>query len=162
MRKKVLLMCALYAGLLSCATTDDPRQGGLFSYDPEAYEKRLEQRRQILEELQKSQQAEQEKTQTLESEVRVKQEELEKQRERLSALDADLEKIQQEVSQYQAQTSVKTKEKEQIEKQIKQLKAQLHALQNNTQLSVAERETRIAQLKSEIDELLQLAAVLIQ
>ncbi|MCL1985005.1 MAG: hypothetical protein FWG59_00960, partial [Betaproteobacteria bacterium] len=51
MRKVVLSLCAL-ALLTGCAgTTTDPSQGGLFSYQPQAYEQRKLEREARLKEL---------------------------------------------------------------------------------------------------------------
>ena len=40
-----VMMCILGLGMACGPTTTDPRKGGLFSYDPQAYEQRLAERR---------------------------------------------------------------------------------------------------------------------
>src|SRR5262249_55867808 len=81
-----------------CATTDNPREEGLFNYRPAAYEARLEQRRQNLEALQQSQQQEAEQTQQLESDVQSRQAMLDSEQARLRGLDDDLARLQQNVN----------------------------------------------------------------
>src|SRR5919206_2074900 len=98
--------------VVGCATTDDPRQGGLFSYNPGAYEARLAQRRQILAAAQQNQQQEEEQARQLESEVQTRQAALESERARLRGLDDDLVRLQQKVDQYQARTNAQQAEKQ--------------------------------------------------
>ncbi len=47
MIKKIFLI-SLVTCISGCATTTDPRKGGLFSYNPDVYEERLEERRDKL------------------------------------------------------------------------------------------------------------------
>jgi peptidoglycan hydrolase CwlO-like protein len=153
------LFILLVAG---CATTDDPRQGGLFSYNPGAYEARLEQRHQNLAALQENQQQEAEQARQLESDVQIRQAMLERERERLHGLDADLVRLQQNINQYQARTNAQQGEKQRLGREIKRLQGQIGSLRNNQQLAQVEKEKQIASIQREINELSKLTLQLTQ
>src|SRR2546421_12597882 len=104
---------------VGCATTDNPRQGGLFGYNPSAYEARLEQRRQNLTALQQNQQQEEEQARQLESDVETRQAMLESERARLRGLDDDLARLQQNINQYQARTNVQQAVKQRLGRETK-------------------------------------------
>jgi len=54
MKSFILTSCAGLLLLSGCAgQTTDPRKGGLFSYDPDAYEQRLDERRAHLNAIEK-------------------------------------------------------------------------------------------------------------
>ena len=154
---------------VGCATTDDPRQGGLFSYNPAAYDARLEQRRQNLTALQQNQQQEEEQTQQLESDVQTRQAMLESERTHLRALDDDLARLQQNINryqqninQYQARTNAQQAEKQRLGREFKRLQGKLAALKKNEQLAEAEKHKEIESIKREMNELSKLAVQLTQ
>jgi chromosome segregation ATPase len=148
--------------VVGCATTDDPRQGGLFSYNPGAYETRLEQRRQNLEVLQQYQQQEEEQTRQLESDVQTRQAMLEREQERLRGLDDDLARLQQNVHQYQARTNAQQAEKQRLGREFKRLHGKIVALRNNQQLAETDKHKEIEGIKRDINELSKLATQLTQ
>src|SRR5262245_38625337 len=116
MQRMAIGLCIVLAA--GCATTDDPRQGGLFSYNPGAYEARLEQRRQNLSALQQNQQQEEEQARQLESDVQTRQAMLDWERERIRGLDDDLARLQQNINQYQARTNAQQAEKQRLGREI--------------------------------------------
>ena len=149
-RLTIGLFILLAAG---CATTDDPRQGGLFNYRPAAYEARAEQGHQNLAALQQNQQQEAQQTQQLESDVQTRQAMLESERARLRGLDDDLARLQQNVNKYQARTNAQQAEKQRLGREIKRLQGQIAALRTNQQLDEAEKEQQIASLNHDIKTL---------
>jgi chromosome segregation ATPase len=153
------LFILLVAG---CATTDDPRQGGLFSYNSGTYEARLEQRHQNLAALQENQHQEEEPARQLESDVQIRQAMLERERERIHGLDADLVRLQQNINQYQARTKAQQAEKQHLGREIKRLQGQIGSLRNNQQLAQVEKEKQIASIQREINELSKLTLQLTQ
>jgi chromosome segregation ATPase len=151
--KKLISLGFFILLIVGCATTDDPRQGGLFRYDPEAYEKRLEQRRQNLEALQQNQQHEKKKSQDLERDVQTKQVLMESERERIRLLDNDLTQLEENINKYQAKTNSQRAEKQRLGREIKWLQRQIIALRHDNQLAQAAKEKGIENIKREKDEL---------
>ena len=161
MRKK-LSLCLFIVLLSGCATTDDPRHGGLFSYNPTAYERRLGQRREHLATVQQDQQHEEEQQRLLESDVQSKQDILETERERLRVLDHDLERLQANITRYQARSKAQQSEKQRLGKEAKRLKGQIVTLRNNHKLAQEEKEKQIASLQRDMLELSQHTSQLAQ
>jgi hypothetical protein len=148
--------------LVGCVTTDDPRQGGLFSYNPKAYEQRLAERRAVLHAIQADQQSQEDRSRQLQAELVAKQSEFDEQKSLLDALDNDLTKIHRDLDKYRAKTSAQLAEKGRIESEAKRLKSQIQSVPAQSQLTVDEKEKKIASLKAEIDELLKLTLLLTQ
>lgn len=78
MKKRYILLVGTALLLLNgCAGgTTDPRQGGLFSYNPDAYEKRLSDREQNLGSLENDTVKQKSKTKYLKSELRSEKKKL--------------------------------------------------------------------------------------
>ena len=159
---KRIVICLFTILSVGCATTDDPREGGLFGYSPTAYEARLEQRRQNLTALQQNQQQEEAQARQLESDVQTRQAALESERARLRGLDDDLARLQQNINQYQARTSAQQAEKQRLGRESKRLQGKIVALKNNQQLAETDKHKEIESLKREINELSKLAVQLTQ
>lgn len=150
------------AVLMGCATTDDPRQGGLFSYNPAAYERRLEQRRASL------RKAEEERRR-LETETQHNQLAIQQKQARIAQLEYDLARLDHElattrlrIEQYTAKTADKQRDKQKAQKQLSALTAQLEEIKANQQLSVEEKNRTIAELKKEINDLVAFATQMLQ
>jgi len=62
--------------LSGCATTTDPRKGGLFSYNPDAYEKRLDDRRNKLHSVEKDTTVQKQRSKTLKRQYSVEKNKL--------------------------------------------------------------------------------------
>lgn len=71
-----LIALAAFIGATGCNTTDDPRQGGLFSYSPAKYEKRLQDREAKLSQIEAEQMAEEQENSALRKQVADKQKEV--------------------------------------------------------------------------------------
>jgi predicted nucleic acid-binding Zn-ribbon protein len=147
--------------LVGCATTTDPRQGGLFSYNPQAYEQRLEERRQTMAALDKKRL----EAERLEREVKAKRETLAEQKKLLSGLDAELAVAQQRIATYQSQNQQQANEKGRLERHIRQAKTRLQALQKESSDSPQEaqaKQAQIQQLRTDIEKLSQVVNLLLQ
>jgi chromosome segregation ATPase len=159
MGRNLLVYLALLS-LVGCATTDDPRQGGLFSYQPSKYEERLRARQQTLKELQLDKQRLEEENQSLASTVRAKQEKHDRLLGQLHALDDDLARLQQDLQHYQAETAGQREKKRRVEGAISRLQGQIKALRHETQPAIrsrTEQEKKLAELQREIDDLLTIS-----
>lgn len=146
---------------ISCTPVADPRQGGLFGYSPQDYERRIKEREDRLHQAEATgaeQQAQREDLQTQVGETKVERDKLKTE---LSSFDKDLDKLRR---QLQAQKSANpiTQEKQQ------QLEGELNALRQNSwrtgkQLdsgNVTDKEREIAQLKKRLADLMEEAEIL--
>jgi archaellum component FlaC len=146
--------------LVGCATTDDPRQGGLFSYNPKAYEQRLAERRAALQEIQAQQQSEEDRSRQLQDGLAAKKSNLDRQKSLLDALDNDLTEIRKGLDAYLTKTSAQSAEKSRLENEVNRLKSQIQSVRDQSRPTGDEPGKRIAALKAEIDELLKLTLLL--
>jgi chromosome segregation ATPase len=160
MSKTIGLYVLLFV-LTGCATTTDPRQGGLFSYSPQAYEQRLGERRNTLEALQKNA----EDQQRLEREAEEKRQVLAEQQQQLVALDTELAAVHQRLAVYEAQNQRQSAEKTRLERAIRQAETRLDALRKETRArpdGVEERQAQKQQLQADIEKLSKALNLLMQ
>jgi chromosome segregation ATPase len=158
---KRLGLFSLLLFLMGCATTTDPRQGGLFSYNPQAYEQRLEERRQTMAALDKNRL----EGERLEREVKAMRETVAEQKKLLSGLDVELADTQQRIATYQSQNQQQAAEKVRLEREIRQAKTRLQALQKKSSDSpqeAQENQVKIQQLRGDIEKLSQVVNLLLQ
>jgi len=126
MKSVHFVIVSLFAAttLLGCAgQTTDPRQGGLFSYNPQAYEKRIQDRKEDLSGVDQSTQAAGEQSSRLEAEKSSREKEkaaLKKQLKKFSASVASLEK---EIKSKQVKTIVQKKEQKRMITEINSIKS---------------------------------------
>jgi len=158
---KTIGLYVLLFVLVGCATTTDPRQGGLFSYNPKAYEQRLEERRNTLEALKKNAQDQQ----RLEREAEEKRQVLAEQKQQLIALDTELADAHQRLATYQAQNQTQAAEKTRLERDIRQAEARLHVLRKEASAGpdgVEEKQAQMQQLRADIEKLSKVLNLLMQ
>jgi chromosome segregation ATPase len=158
---RMLRLAVFLSFLTGCATTTDPRQGGLFSYNPQAYEQRLEDRRKSVTALDKNRQEQAQ----LERRVEAKRQSLAEQKEQLAGLDAELGSSQQRIATYKAQNQEQAAKKARLERDLRQAKARLAALQKEPTNSPQEAEAKqaqIQQLRTDIEKLSQVVNLLLQ
>ncbi|MCR5536317.1 MAG: hypothetical protein K6F05_02780 [Succinivibrio sp.] len=145
MQVKLILSALALTSLLSgCATTDDPRQGGLFSYSPEKYEQRIADRQAQLYAIETEQRSTEAETAKLVQLEQKKQTEVRKLKQQLAAsqrkLDKQLANLQskpqskalQQKSTELKQQSARVDELKDLEAQkqeIKRLQSQLKELE---------------------------------
>jgi len=126
MKTRHWLFCALGTAIMigGCAgQTTDPRQGGLFSYNPDAYERRLQDRREQLSAEERASQSTQAQSASLEAERTSRAAEkaaLEKQVKKLSASLASLEK---KIKAKQTTTAAQNSERQRILAELGSVKA---------------------------------------
>lgn len=161
-----MVLCLWCLIMLGCATTDDPRQGGLFGYNPAAYERRIEERQRAVGTLEKQRQTLQEESNQLQSQDAATRQIRDEQRAQLAALDLELvqlddglTRIQQKVETYRAQTTAKQKEKQRVINEVQVLKKRLNSLRQASQVN-AEKIQQKEQLEREIDTLLEASVTL--
>lgn len=153
--------------LLGCATTNDPRQGGLLGYNPPAYEKRAEERRQVVEALEQNRARLLQDSQELSQEHQDKSDTVEEQRRAVAALDADIEhldtdlgRVEDDVKKYQGLTNTQKAKKRQVMQEIAKIKKQIHDLKKAAQVSQSGKQETIVKLRQDIDVQLQIVTKL--
>ena len=157
-----LLCCLCAAAVLSgCAgQTTDPRQGGLFSYNPDAYQQRLRDRQDNLSSAEQANQSAQAQTDALQSEQSSRLQEkaaLEKQLKKLSASVASLEKG---IRTKQAQTAAQKNEQQRILAEINTLKSSARTADDIA--DPEEKRLELQRLQSKRDKLEKEAANLMR
>ena len=151
---------------VSCATTDDPRKGGLVSYivhGEEAYQKRLEKRKKKLEQLKQEYQEAIDETTQLEKEKHEKITIKHNQLALINKLSDDLEKIKRRVSEYQTTNTSKQKEKQRINKELQLFTKKIEKLKLRKEFSQKELDVltqKYELLKNEQDILIEIGAEL--
>ena len=146
------LLILLTAG---CQTTDDPRQGGLFGYNPEAYERRLAEKQAKLDQAEQEAAAEQERSRTLEAEAASKMEERDLLAEDLASLEADLERAETELASFKGRTEAAEKKRWQLSVRLKSTKSRLARLKSSQGSDQETMKAEIKRLQERIDRLLE-------
>lgn len=120
----LLLPLALTATLCGCAgQTTDPRQGGLFSYNPDAYEQRLRNRQEHLTAVEQATESEQMQAADLEDEQAALGQEKAALQRRLRKLSATTASLEKEVRAKQTRTAAQNKERQRILAELGTIKA---------------------------------------
>jgi chromosome segregation ATPase len=145
-----------------CATTDDPRQGGLFSYDPEAYQRRIAERQARYDALSADTARQQQESKSLEAAANQKRAEKEDLTQRLAELDADLEKTQEKIKQAKVRAKDQERRRSQLTARLETLKQQRSGIDASSSAdgSEAAKKAEIERLQGEIDRLLKEAEAL--
>lgn len=151
MSRKLIAGALTLLFLGGCAAgSTNPREGGLFSYNPQAYEKRLEERRSFL--ASEDYRAEENESQrlALESEKSVKSKRLAAEKKRLNSLKSDLQRSQNRLDNYKAKNASQ-------EKELEELRARHRALQSKStslgDVDTEEKRAELAKLRKEADML---------
>ncbi|MDR2124223.1 MAG: hypothetical protein LBP38_04475, partial [Desulfovibrio sp.] len=105
MKTAALVTVCLILLAAGCATTDDPGKGGLFSYSPDAYEKRRVAREARLAELHREQEAEKNQRSKLQAGAAGKREKHAALSGQLRALDGECSALRRQLSGYQARNA---------------------------------------------------------
>lgn len=145
----------LFFALFGCtaSTETDPRKGGLFSYNPNAYERRLEERRDELAKTEEDTAKARKKTEHLKSDKQARQAELESVSQQLSTLYADSEKLQRTLNQAKAVNATQEKELSRLTIEVAGLRSQTIQVNNSPKSDAAKLE-KIAVLQKRLNELL--------
>ncbi|MCP4119153.1 MAG: hypothetical protein GY737_27860 [Desulfobacteraceae bacterium] len=163
MKQVMGLICyaLLFFALFGCtaSTETDPRKGGLFSYNPKAYEQRLEERRGELAETEADTAKTQEETERHKADKQARQAEHESVRQQLSALYADSGKLQRKLDQAKAANAKQEKELARLKTKVAGLRSQTIQV-NNFPKSDAAKQKKIEALQKRMNELLAEAEAL--
>lgn len=154
--KNVYIIMAIFIFMLSLGcetTTTDPRQGGLFSYNPKAYEKRLEDRRNQRTVLEKQNAQMQKGTEILKGESAGKQAELDEMAAKVASLDEEVNKIEKEIANATLSTDAQKHAKWKLDLKLNGLKSKLT---DTTDL----KEKELKKLQKDLDNLLEEAMAL--
>ncbi|MBM9514883.1 hypothetical protein [Desulfogranum marinum] len=161
MRKLFYGVCIMTAAsLMGCSgKTTDPREGGLFSYNPEAYEKRLQDRQNQLTQIEGTTRSEQNKKIELESSKKIQIQQKEYLEAQLSALSTSIEKLDKKITSTKTEIIAKKLERDKIIKEINEVKAS-HKLadaidnEEEKQLEIERLTKRMNELEKEVEALM--------
>ncbi len=150
---------AISAALLvfGCATTDDPRQGGLFGYNPSAYQRRIAEREAALATLKQEEAAQRDRTARLAQDQERARSERNAAAGRLAEMDREIGAIEQKISANRTRTSARQKEYEDLNARLGQVKREVADANSGDD---AAKQKEIERLNAEIDRLLQEADAL--
>ncbi|MBM9613292.1 hypothetical protein JWJ90_03220 [Desulfobulbus rhabdoformis] len=118
----VVVCCTLL--LAGCAgQTTDPHQGGLFSYNPNAYEQRLQDRRSHLDQVEERNRQEQAQSTALQSERATRQKEMASLRRQVRKLNTSIASLEKDVLAKEATSVAQQQKRTHILAKLKELKA---------------------------------------
>ncbi len=144
-------------GASGCNMTDDPRQGGLFSYSPDKYERRLQDREDRLASIEAEQAAEERQSSSLSRDLTVKQKEVAKLK---ASLNAEQKKIDSQLNRIKKDKSKAAQAAELSRKNaaIRQDAARIDTIDDNAakKKEIQALRKRLEELKMEADALSRL------
>ena len=144
-------------GASGCNMTDDPRQGGLFSYSPDKYERRLQDREARLASIEAEQAAEERQSYSLSRDLTVKQKEVAKLK---ASLNAEQKKIDSQLNRIKKDKSKAAQAAELSRKNaaIRQDAARIDTIDDNAakKKEIQALRKRLEELKMEADALSRL------
>lgn len=161
-RISLAMVGGLAALLAGCAgQTTDPRQGGLFSYNPQAYEQRLEDRRGHLSQVEQANREAETESAALESERASRQKEKAALQRQVRQLSASITKMEKDIKGKQAKTAIQQQEQQRILAELKSLQASSRNTDNiedpeEKRLEIQRLQERRDQLEKEAASLMRL------
>ena len=150
---RILVGICLVAFLAGCQTTTDPRAGGLFSYSPEAYEKRAEERRTRLKELEREQIAEEQRNQQLTASAEDKRKQKAAVQQKVNATNKDIAQLKTVLDGYTAQNSQQQQSLDSLQTRLASLKSDTAAVQSGTSMNDTQKMAEAERLRREIERL---------
>jgi hypothetical protein len=154
----LVLSLFLAAGLAGCAgQTTDPRQGGLFSYNPSAYDQRLQERQHLLAQEELSTRSAEGEKAVLEAEKTSRAREKAALERQLQEFSASMTSLEQRIQSRQAETAAQKTERQRILAEIDTLRASTAAAES---LEDAAKRLELERLQKKRDELEREAASL--
>ncbi len=134
MCRKLMISIVLTAVLTACAVSNDPRQGGLFGglhgLSSGAYDARVRDRQDELNRQQTYNQELKEQSETLESEVQLRDYQLTLEQQRVARLERDLSILESDVNQLKAKSDKQKTEIAALQRKIKDQKQKLKTQQS--------------------------------
>ncbi|MBU1340309.1 MAG: hypothetical protein KKE44_18430 [Proteobacteria bacterium] len=153
------LLMLLSLGACVSSTETDPRKGGLFGYNPAAYEKRIEERKTKLAATEADTQKAKQESQQLESSKQEKQTRHEALKTKLAALYSESGKLENQLKKTKTANASQNQALKRLQDGAAALKADTIKT-NNSDASDAAKQARIEQLQKRMDELLKEAEAL--
>jgi hypothetical protein len=147
-------LCALslLTGCKATTSTTDPSQGGLFSYNPEAYEQRKLARIERLKELQREQIAEEQHQAALTQTAGEKEDERGAMQQKLRAANAESARLEKTLRGFNAQNDAQKAALEDLKARQTRIQADIEASRSARDDS-AERKIEAERLRREIERL---------
>ncbi|MBI5592919.1 MAG: hypothetical protein HY881_20825 [Deltaproteobacteria bacterium] len=134
MYRKLVITIVLAAALTACAVSNDPRQGGLFGglhgLSSGAYDDRIRDRQDELDRQQTYNQELKEQSETLESEVQLRDYQLTLEQQRVARLERDLLNLESDINQLKAKSDKQKTEITTLQHKIKVQKQKLKTQQS--------------------------------
>jgi len=163
MRKAALTLgMALVLLTGGCANqTTDPHQGGLFSYNPKAYEQRIAERKTRLSALEKENQAMQQQGTSLAGQKAAQEKQLAELKSKLAGLASENRSLQDKINQAALTTEAQNRERQRILAELDQVRremAQAGAVTDprEKQKELERLKEKQARLAREVEELTRL------
>ncbi|MDD2465148.1 MAG: hypothetical protein PHI97_14210 [Desulfobulbus sp.] len=141
--------------------TTDPHQGGLFSYNPQAYEHRLQDRRENLSQVEQDNRNAEAESTTLESERASRQKEKAALQRQVRKLSSSITKLEKDIKLQRTKSSVQQKEQQRILGELARLKTASRNTDNiedpeEKRLELKRLQQRRDQLEKEAASLMRL------
>jgi septal ring factor EnvC (AmiA/AmiB activator) len=158
----LFLAAGLALLLTGCAgQTTDPRQGGLFSYNPQAYEQRLQDRREHLTQVEQVNREAETESAALESERVSRQQEKAALERQVRKLSSSIVKMEKAIKAKRATTTAQQKKQQRILAELNTLKAASRKADNiedpeEKRLELNRLQQRRDQLEKEAASLMRL------
>jgi chromosome segregation ATPase len=147
--------CLLAAG---CATSSNPREGGLIGYwatGEGGYQRRLDERQGALEGAHAEADAERGQSAALEQDRGALREQLREQRQAMAVLQSEIDRLRAECDDLEAADKEQEEERAFILGELESAERELQGLRGDSTTLVAEKQRRIDALKAEVNLLLE-------
>ncbi len=155
----VILFMLTSLGACVSSTETDPRKGGLFGYNPKAYEKRIEERKTKLSATEADTQKHKQQTQQLETSQQEKLTQQEALKNKLAALYSESGRLENQLKTTKTANAAQEKELNRLQNELTTLRSNTIKI-NNSNVSDADKQAKIKQLQQRMDELLEEAEAL--
>lgn len=145
------LMCCGILLLSGCATSTDPRQGGLFSYSPSAYEQRQQEREAHLNAIREDQRREEAASASLETERSRKAAAVSQQQKQLKSLQSELTATSRNLDKLKASNAAQEAKLAELKRRGGTLNNDMNKAQLNK--NPQSREAELERLRRELRQL---------
>ncbi len=158
-----ILTGAVLIGGAGCSTSGDPHEGGLFGYwasGESGYERRAEERRQSIGQVEQQTEAERTQSQGLENQRNSLRNDIRRQQAALEALDEELAGLQAQCDELQSGNARQEAERQKLLKEMATAQSQLTTVRGDSTSALAEKQKKIAALQAELKILRERASLL--
>ena len=143
-----------------CDLTTDPSRGGFFSYNPEAYEQRLEERRERLREFETQEIAEQQRRQNLNRDAASQRRANQEMQSKLKAVNADISKLRRNLDNFKATNDKQAVALKNLQTRLARVNDDMSKVQTSETMTDDEKRVEAERLKREINRLVKEADIL--